>query len=227
MKTDNLKEIWQHFDAKCDAQINLSKALLKESVTKKSQDELAKYTKTPLMGLLFGLLLQLGLAIFITSHVTQLEFVIPALLINVFVLNQIIASLYQLSVIKEVDLSQSVLTTQMQLAKLQVYRIRLLLVTRLSYPLLWVPVLLVCMKGVFGINLYVGLETWWIAMQYLIGFACLALGIYLSISYAKESNPNKIFKWLMDNIARHDITGKNLVTTIAHLEELQDYTVHA
>ena len=103
------------------------------------------------------------------------------------------------------------------------HRIRYLTVTRFSYPLLWVPVLIVGSKAIFNVDLYLYLEQWWIWLQIIIGIFFLAFGVWLSKQYANKKITSNILNKLMGNITKNDITGKNLIYAISFLEDVEKF----
>lgn len=96
------------------------------------------------------------------------------------------------------------------------HRIRYTTMLIFSGPLLWLPVMIVTVKGVY--DFFYHFDQAWIASQYAFGLVILALGIWL----AKRYNHGQISRpWLKKLI--DDIAGKNLAVASASLKEIEGF----
>lgn len=223
MEQEEIQKMWQEFDKKLDKSIQLNINQLEKINLDKTQSQLRKFLRTPLYGLAIGLVLQVFLVGFMVNHMTVVAFIAPAILISCFVLLQIIFSIYQASTIVNLSYDTPIIAIQKVLARLSIKRIRYLLVTRFAYPLLWVPVLAICSKAFFDLNLYLHLEQWWILLMISIGLLFFIFGIWLSKEYGAQNIKSKWLNKLMANIAKNDITGKNLIVAISFLNTIENF----
>ncbi len=227
MELEDYQNLWHEHDKKLDSHIAVNLQHLKQLNLDKVQGDLDRFLRAPVYGLLIGILLLLLLTFFIVSHSASPQFVAPALLIGAFVLLQIISSVLQSSKVLKLGLDAPITQIQKQLQTLSMGRIRYLTITRFSYPLLWVPVLIVATKAIFNVDLYAYLEYWWIGLQIGIGVAFIGFGAWLSKQYVSQTISSGWLTKLMDNITRNDITGKNLRQAIAAAQHLEDFEKEA
>lgn len=227
MDFEQYKNIWNEHDKKLDKHIKLNMKLISKLNLDKTRSELNDFLRTPLYGLLIGLVLQVFLIFFMNNHLDSIKFLIPAILINIYVVLQIVVSFYQVINIRQITYDSPVLDIQRKLGTLNFNRIRYLTTTRFSYPLLWVPVILVSSKAIFNLDLYLHLEQWWIWIQISIGIVFLIFGLWLSQQYATQRITSTILTRLMNSITKSDITGKNLVYAINFLDDIGKFQQEA
>ncbi len=223
MDLDDYQKKWQEHDETLDKYIKFNTKQLEAMNLNSARSELDDFLRTPMLGLLIGLALQVFLVFFILSHLAMPQFVAAALLINAFVVFQMVVSAYQVSVIRRIHLDLPVTLIQKKLGALALNRAQYLTVTRFAYPLLWVPVLLVALKALFNVNLFLYLEHWWILLQMIIGIVCLGFGVWLSRQYLSQKKTSPRLIKLMDNLSRNDITGKNLKQAISSLNSVKRF----
>jgi len=223
MDLEMLRDVWKGYDKQLNDRINLNMQQIKKMNLHKTRSELDKFLRTPLYGLMIGFGLQAFLIYFIVNHITMTQFLAPAVLINLYVLLQIIVSIFQTSVILKLNYDSPIIDMQKKLARLNLGRIRYLTTTRFSYPLLWVPVLIVASKGIFDLDLYLHLEQWWIWLQIGLGVLFLTFGVWLSKQYASKKHTSGLLNKLMSNITKNDITGKNLVYAMSFLDDIAEF----
>lgn len=87
--------------------------------------------------------------------------------------------------------------------------------TFLLAPLLWIPLLVVAMKGLLGLDAYVIFDTGWLVANALIGIGVIPLMLWVSKRYGDRWHHWSWVQTLMD-----DIAGRNLKKASAFLEEL-------
>ncbi|MCH8127612.1 hypothetical protein IIC38_16890 [candidate division KSB1 bacterium] len=94
---------------------------------------------------------------------------------------------------------------------------------RFSYPLLWIPVLIVGLKAIFNFDFYLHFDDKRIQAQIFLGLVFIAFGIWLSKKVADKNSASPFLNKLINNIAVNDITGKNLSSAIAFLKDIEDF----
>lgn len=221
MDLNELKNIWQSHGKKLDENIRLNKDILKKMNLEKTHSAVQRFSVTPYLGLIVGLLTLIYLGGFISHHTEMPRFLIPAGLIAGFALFQILFSIYQASMLRSINYDAPVTGIQKRLMSLTVSRIRYLTVTRFAYPLLWLPVIIVALKGIWGVDYYEALNWQWFTIQMSLGAAFSIFGIWLSFIYALNKVRSPLLQKLLENIATYDITGKNLVTAAGYLAEIK------
>jgi serine/threonine-protein kinase len=229
MKLDEFKEIWQEYDKRLDKQVKFNTQMFRKMNLDQTRSALDRFTKTPILGMVLGLAVQLAAGTFIYHHWSLPQFVIPSALIWLFGLFQVWFSGFQLSVILptnvggEINYDLPVTEIQKKLEKLRVHRVRYLTVTRFSYGLLWLPVLIVGLKGFFNYDFYVYFNHKWILSVILCGLAFTMFGIWLSLSSAEVQAKWPVLKKVTENIRVNDVTGKGLDSAMISLEAIEDF----
>ena len=194
-----------------------------------TRSALEKFTKTPALGIILGLVVQMAAGNFIYHHWDMPQFVIPAALIWAFGLFQVWFSGFQLSVILptnvggEINYDLPVTQIQKKLEKLRLHRVRYLTVTRFSYGLLWLPVLIVGLKAFFDYDFYAYFNHKWIFSVIACGLALTLFGIWLSLGATEVQNKWPILKKVIDNIRVNDVTGKSLISAMASLKAIEEF----
>lgn len=229
MEVQQLKEIWLEYDKKLEKQVKLNVQMLKTMNLDKTRSSLQQFVRTPTLGLVIGLIVQMAMGAFIYHHLSMPQYVITAALIWVFALFQVISSGYQLSILLptrvggEINYDTPVTEIQKKLERLKIYRVRYLTVTRFSYGLLWLPVVIVGLKAFFDFDFFVYFDHLWILAVILCGVACAAFGIWLSRKAGAKKNTSSFLQKVIDNIAANDITGKGLTSAMAFLKVIEDF----
>lgn len=223
MNLDDIKKQWQEQDEKLEKQLRLNLEILRKVNLDRTQSALSKFLKTPVFGILVSAALLVYLAFFFNQNAENLEFVVPAAIVAVFAAYQLIFSLYQTSTLAQISYSEPVAQIQKSLERLRIYRHRYLITTRLSYPLLWIPVLIVALKGIWGENFYAHFDTWWLIMQICLGLAFISLGLWLAHAAANNRPLPALLQTLSQNIERYDLTGKELSVAAGFLKEIKTF----
>ena len=66
-----LKQIWREYDKKLDRHVELNMQMLKKMNLDKTRSALEKFTKTPTVGLIIGLAVQMSVGIFLFEHLSM------------------------------------------------------------------------------------------------------------------------------------------------------------
>lgn len=218
MELQELKNIWHQHDEKLDKQVQINMYLLKKIELDKTRSAVRKLMVGPILGIISGALAQILLGLFIFEHFSSLAYAGPALLLDLCAVLLVISNAVQLSIIDKIDYGAPVVTIQQNLEKLRMHRVRYTTMLKLSGPLLWLPVVIVTVKGCYGFDLFYHFDPTWIASQYAFGLVILALGIWLAKRYNHGQISRPWLKKLMD-----DMAGRNLAVAIASLKEIEDF----
>ena len=207
MELEDLKDRWAEYDRKLDASIRLNTRLLRESGLNKADSALKRLSRFIFVELLvnFGVVVCLGM--FIASHVRDVPFLVPAVGLDLFALFLVISSIQQLVALGRIDYGAPIVAIQKKLELLRVRRIRTTMWTLLLAPLLWTPLLIVTLEGVFGLNAYAFPGTKWLAINLVFGLMVIPLMVWMSRRYADRLKHSPFVRHLMN-----DIAGRNLTT---------------
>jgi len=218
MNLENLKNQWADYDQKLEASLGLNQKLMRDSVLNKTNSALQRLARSVVIELFVGLATVIVLGLFIGDHIGQPMFLAPAILLHAFVIFQVAFDGYQWATLRNLDYSSPMLDIQKKLAKLRAERIRVTKWTWWLAPLLWVPLLIVALKGLFGVSAYAVLNTNWLIANVLFGVAVIPLMVWVSKRYADRMNRSPRIQRLMD-----DIAGGDLKAATAFLDELSRF----
>lgn len=215
MNLENLRNQWTDYDQKLEASLRLNREVLRDSVLGKTHSALQRLTRSIVIELFIGLATAIVLGLFIGDHLDEPLFLAPAILLHVFVIFQIAFNGYQWERLRNLDFNAPIPTVQHKLAKLRVQRIQVTKWTLWLAPLLWVPLLIVALKGLFGVNVYAIFSTLWLVVNVLFGIAMIPLMIWVAKRYADRMDRSPRIQRLMD-----DIAGSDLKLATAFLDDL-------
>jgi hypothetical protein len=217
MKLDDLRDQLRACEAKAENNVVVRAAALREM-----RDEGLKATGSAMRRLRAYLWLELGLNLlsalllggFMASHL-ELRFLAPALVLDVFALAHVVFGARQLVTLGRVTFDAPVVAVQRELETLRVGRIRMTKWTLLLGPLLWIPVLVVALKGLAGVDTYAVFDRTWLVANVLFGVAFVP-GMFLA---SKRLVDRFAGSPLLARLLR-DVAGRNLTAAQAFLDEL-------
>jgi hypothetical protein len=218
MELDEMKQSWQAYDRKLDASLQLNAHLLRTTLLGRTRTALGTLSRL-LWVELFAMVAALAwCGWFIAGHLGELRFSAPAVGIGLCALGLAIATGRQLAGLLELDYGQPVLAIQARLEALRLVRLRATLAALVLGPLMWVPVLIVLMKGVLGVDAYVLFSPAWIVSNVLFGVAVLAGAVWVSRRYADRMEASPRIRRLM-----RDLAGRNVNQALGFVDELRRF----
>jgi len=218
MELDDLKRSWEEYDRKLDASIRLNTRLLHGSVLGKAETALKRLSRLLLVDLLLSLGAAVWLGSFLWEHAAEARFLVPAVTLHLFVIALVIACIRQIVSISQVDYGAPIVAIQKRLELLQVERIRTTKWTLLLAPLVWTPLFIVTLKGLFGVDVYAAFGAVWLAANVVFGLLVIAVGVWISRRYAGRMERSSLMQRLL-----RDIAGHNLTAATAFLRSLSQF----
>ncbi len=110
----------------------------------------------------------------------------------------------------------------MGLESLKIRRINETKMVFLVSPLLWVPLLIVIVKGVTGLNPYSIFNTNWLLSNFIFGLAVIPLVLWISKRYSHKFQSSSFIQNIMN-----DIAGRSLNEAITFLDKLSSFEEHS
>lgn len=205
MNFETLQAQWAAQNEKLAASLKISRALLRESRTNKAASALQRLSRGVVAELIVDAISAMLLIAFIGNHLNAPAFLAPAVVLLITALVHFAFDIYQLVTLREIDFSGPVLNIQHKLARLKVVRIQVTKWTWWIAPLLWVPLLIVSLKGMLGVNAYTTFDASWLIVNVLFGLAVIPLMIWASKRFADRMNRSPRMQRMMDDIAGHDL----------------------
>jgi len=173
-----LKSLWAESNRRLEASMRLNAVLLENNLgtAKTSLNRLMREVVFELAIDVAGIVL---LGTFAAAHAAQLRFVIPAVALDLYAIALVVLGGRQLAAIRSIDYGRPVAGVQSQLEALRILRIRTTQWASLFAPLMWVPLAIVLLKGLAGVDLYAA-GTGWLLANVLFGLAVIPIAIYVA-----------------------------------------------
>lgn len=218
MELDEMRQKWAEYDRKLDSSIRLNQRILVDTYLGKARKELRWLIARVAIGIATDVVLLIALGNFLFHHSTQPEYLTPAAFLFISVLVSMITLARQMKIILELDYSKPIATLQKELEQLAILRIRTVQAIFVMCPLLWMPLLIVAVKGFLGVDIYRILPGSWIVANQLFGvlFVLAIFGIARWYSNRMAHSPT------VQNIMR-DMAGDNLNAAKKSLATLAEF----
>lgn len=207
MELDELKRRWEDQDGKLDASLRLNTRLLNDSVLAKADTAIKGLSRLLWLELAMNLAAVLLTGSFLANHISEARFVIPAAGLHLGVIALLVASIRQLIAIGMLDYNAPIVVIQKRLESLRVERIRATKLTLLCSPLLWTPLLIVALKGLFGVDAYATCGAAFLIANLLFGVLVILLAVWTSRRYAARMGRSPLVQRLMRDLADHSLNA--------------------
>lgn len=218
MELEDLRHAWEAHGRSVDDTSRLNHGVLHSVITSKTETAMRSLSRLLWIELIVNAVAAAWLGSFLADNVTVARFALPAVALDILVIALLIAGGRQLVAISRVDYGQPVLVIQRRLESLRAERIRATTATLVVAPLAWVPLLIVVLKGLLGVDAYAIFSSAWLIANVLFGVFAVAVAIWASRHYTGRDTGPSWLRWLMDNLA-----GRNLRAASAFLRSLAQF----
>jgi Zn-dependent protease with chaperone function len=201
MELQDLKDRWNDYDRKLEANLRLNTQLLRELALNRVGSSLKWLSRKIVFELLIDLVAIFALGTFTANHLGEPRFLVPALALDLFVIGFVAWSIRQWAEIGSLDYGEPIVTIQRKLELLRIDRIRMTKWVLLLSPLLWIPLLVVTLKGLGGLDAYAIFPARWLAANLLLGLAVIPLMLWVSKRYADRMQGSPLVRSLVNALA--------------------------
>ena len=223
MTLDDLKNEWIARDRQMEANLSLNTLLLRETLLEKHNAKLGRATSGNLFEILFSIPFLIFFGWFISRHIDQPAFLIPALLLHVWTIVMLALDIQQRSELRNLDYSRPVLALQGEIEKIKIARLGTFKWAFLTGQLLWwIPFVLVLVKGLLGVNLYTvsAFMPTFIAWNIAIGIAFIPFALWASKLLVGRLGASSKFQRFTDAIAGSDVVvAREFLARLARFEK--------
>jgi len=218
MELDELKTRWQEQDKKLDECIRLNQRVLRESMLNKAETALKRLSRLLWFELLLNVAGAIAVGSFIGDHFREPRFLVPALTIQLGLIALIIGAGRQLAAIARVDYAAPIVTIQKRLESLRAERIRTMQWTLILSPLVWTPLFIVAMRGLFGVDVYAAFSTAWLVANVVFGVVVIGFAVWVSRTYG-----DRLGRWPSIQRLLQDMGGQNLAVAREFVQSLSRF----
>jgi alpha-beta hydrolase superfamily lysophospholipase len=218
MNLDDLQKNWAAYDAKLDAVLKLNQRAVREAGFARVKKSLFWHKVFIVGEILVGAWFVMMLGSFTANHWGEWKYVVPSVLLHIWVVVSIGFVTYELIALNNIDYGQPIMNIQKSLEERRISRIRFTKWLLLSGTVLWVLWLVVGLKGIFGLDAYAGGGTRFIAINLIVGGLAAAVFLVVSRLNADRIRRSAVLRKIADSFA-----GDSLLAASAHLDELSQY----
>jgi hypothetical protein len=218
MELEEIKALWGQRNRELEASTRLNTVLLQRLNLRAADTAMKRLRRGVWFELIVNAIGLLLIGSFAADHIREPQFFAPAMAIGVYAIVLLIACGRQLADEAALDFDDPVVTIQKSLERLRIRRIRLTLWTLLFAPLMWLPLVIVALRGLFGVDAYAALSPNWLVANALFGFAIIPSAIFLARRYGPRLAAYTPMRRLADEIA-----GRSLSSALDSLDALRRF----
>ncbi len=218
MDLDDLKQTWQEQDSALDANLRLRTFARHAGNVRQTDTAGRRLVRGLWIEVILSFVATLLFGSFLADHILEPRFLVPAAMLQLAAVLSIATGVRQLVAAKMRDDSEPVVAVQKRLESLRVERLRATKWTFLVAPLLWTPLLIVGLKGLWGLDAWAAFPPAYLPASLLFGLAMIPLGLWLARRFADRLACSP----LLQRLAR-DLAGRNLNAALASLASLAEF----
>lgn len=219
MDIDTVKTLWQESNRKLEASMRLNTLLVTQSNLNRADAALRRLGRGITFEVVANLAAVFFLGWFAAGHVRELRFFVPAVLLDLYWIALVAGGVRQLVELRSLDYDEPVVAIVQRLQRLRLARIRTTLGILLLGPLMWVPLLVVGARAIFGVDIYAVTSPAWLAANALFGLAVIPLAIFIARRFGARLERRSWMRALADEIA-----GRSLTAALDDLAAIRRFT---
>ncbi len=215
---DDLKQMWAAYDRKLDTNIRLSRQLLLATNLNRVRTPLRRMAFFVGIEAMIQLAVVVALGSFLFDHLAAPRYALPAAVLDIFAVALLAIMIRQIALALDIDYDKPIAAIQKQLTELRVLRIRYIQGIFLVSTLIWTPLLIVALKGFWGLDAYRLFGAPYLASNLLLGLAVIPLGFWLAKKFGDRMGRSPIVQRIM-----RDLAGYNLNAATGFLASLSEF----
>lgn len=218
MDMDELRAKWAEYDRKLETNLRINKNLLHVTYLGKTQSALKRLAVGGIIEAMIHFPVLLWLGSFTYDYRMQMPFFLPGVGLYLFALAGFIVQIRHIALALMMDYNGPIADIQKQLGNLRISHIRLTQRIILTGPLLWVPLQIVLLKGLLGLDAYQLFGTTYLWVNVAVGVAFIPLALWLSKTFVDRLGH---LPWVQQFM--RDLAGYSLNEASQHLETLATF----
>jgi len=218
MELDELKTTWQELDRKLETCIELNRRLLQGKMAGKAETAMKRLRFLLGLELLINVAGVALLGSFIGAHATEIQYLVPAISLDLGLIALVIAGARQIAAISQIDYCAPIVAIQRRLESLRIERIRTVKWTLLLAPLAWTPLFIVALKGLLNVDVYAGFGVTYVVANLAFGVVVVVIGVWTSRHFAARLQGSSAMRRIADCLA-----GTSLKSAAQFLDSLSQF----
>lgn len=220
MDIQDLQARWQEYDRKLDASLRLNTRVVRDLGITQVSSALRGLSRSIIVELCLNLGGLVWLGSYAADRIDEPRHAGPAAVLGLFALLLNLSSAVQLVRLSRIDYSAPVLAIQTQLEALRIHRLLETKWVLLLAPLLWTPLLIVGLDGLFGLDAYALFGLGWLGANLLFGVVAIPLLRWLARVYADRAVGTPLVQRLLRDIAGHNLSAaRDALAQLAEFEK--------
>jgi len=218
MELDLLKDKWAELDRKLDVSLRLNRRLLMAVNRRRVRSPLRRFAFFLGLGALIWTIGGVILGRFICDHWAEPRFALPAVLLDVWVITMVAASILQMAMALRIDYDQPITAIQKQVESLRVLRIRVTQWAVLTGLVVWwTPFVVVALKGISDIDAYRVLGVY-LMTNLVFGLAAIPLALWVARKFRDRMGPG-VMQRLINGLAGYNLNeSARFLATLTEFE---------
>jgi len=218
MELDLLKDKWAELDRKLDVSLRLNRRLLMAVNRRRVRSPLRRFAFFLGLGALIWTIGGVILGRFIYDHWAEPRFALPAVLLDVWVITMVAASILQMAMALRIDYDQPITAIQKQVESLRVLRIRVTQWAVLTGLVVWwTPFVVVALKGISDIDAYRVLGVY-LMTNLVFGLAAIPLALWVARKFRDRMGPG-VMQRLINGLAGYNLNeSARFLATLTEFE---------
>jgi hypothetical protein len=218
MDLDQMKDLWQAQDRKLDAVLEASRRRERSEHVSTVRTHLDRLRLRILAAAAADVVVLLWIGSFVGDHLREPRFLAPGAFLHLCAVAGLTATVHQWLALRRVDLGEPVLGIQRRLQQLRVLRLKELRAVLALAPLLWLPMLIVALRGFLGVDAYSRFTIPWMIANLALGVVFLAAAVWASRRFERAATTSPGLQRLMTTLA-----GSSLGAAIDALGRLEAF----
>lgn len=222
MELDELKIGWKQLEKRLEAQKVITQQLITDQKLERTQSRLRRFLLLPICELVSGIVAALLVGSFLFEGPHELRFVLSGVVLHIAAVLTIVASMWQIAKIGQIDYSKPVLDIQEDLAGIRAFRIGMNQWIFALALLLWMPLCIVLFQGLFTFDIVAKFSPAWVWTNIGLGIIAVPVLYWAMKRYGSQLSHTAFGRRLVD-----DLAGQSLSRALRDLESVKQFQVDA
>jgi hypothetical protein len=205
VEPDEFQQLWRASEARLAASLRLNEQFFAQANLSKVERSLGTLSRGVTAELLVNVVAIVLVGSFAFDVRSEPRYLVPALLLGVYALAILNAGIRQIVAVRGIDFDEPVAAVSMYVERLRLQRSRSTQWTLLAAPFMWVPLLIVALRGFLGIDAYAVLGAPYLAVNAMFGLLLIPLALWIEARFGPRMRRSSLVRRLLDDLAGRSI----------------------